>query len=290
MHLILDCDNLAYIARHAFGSELSHEEEETGVMWGFLNSVFRLANKFDTHKFIFAWDCGVPLRKMQFPEYKENRNKGDDFDVESHRRVKEQFKKLRDEILPTMGFRNIFFARGIEADDIIARLVESYDWPKGITAVSTDKDLYQLLHFCDIYRPLPGDKKELMTKKLFFERYRITSEQWLVARTMDGDSSDNISGVPGVGLITAIKYIKGELPNGTIKTTIQCEKGQLRIRRNERLMALPHPQTPDFDYVPFEQFSLDAFLEICDKYAFNSFLKPEMLKDWRTRFQMGQVP
>ena len=118
--LIIDSNNLAYIACHAFGEDLSHEEEQTGVMWGFFNQVWHLAKQFKTHKFLFAWDSRQSYRRQEFPAYKAGRHtESEPGIIASNDAIYGQFVKLRTELLHQFGFRNVFHCVGIEADDII---------------------------------------------------------------------------------------------------------------------------------------------------------------------------
>jgi len=72
--------------------------------------------------------------------------------------------------LQNIGFQNVFIQEGIEADDLIAWLVMNNDHTKSVI-VSSDNDLYQLLHFVkSIYTP---DKKKHFTELDFTTKYNI---------------------------------------------------------------------------------------------------------------------
>ena len=287
--LILDCNNIAYIARHAFGEDLSHEEEQTGVLWGFFNQIWKLAKQFETNKFLFAWDSRKSLRKQEYQGYKANRRvsltKGQ---VATEDKVYAQFSALRKNLLPAFGFKNIYMCTGLEADDIVAALVLNNEWAEPPVVISTDKDLYQLLSNCDIWRPLPKGQKYMMTHELFCEKYKgLKPEAWVQVRALEGDSSDNLSGVGGCGSILALKYLQGKLPKESkIRKRIVSAEGQIIMQRNIRLMKLPHPKTPTFPVESGESFFVDDFITICDRYGFNYFLRNENLREWRNLFNM----
>lgn len=303
--IIVDANNWCHIQWHAFGDKLSHDEELTGVLWGFFHQIILIAEKFNSNRFIFCWDSRKNLRKIEYPRkivvkegkeiiegYKANREARDpDEDVQD---IFDQFNMLQKELLPAFGFKNIFMQTGVEADDIIASLVINNGWcadgEKPIIA-STDKDLYQLLNGCDIWRSV---NKELMTLADFQEKYTITPDQWVDVKALAGDTSDNIPGIRGVGEKTAIKYIKGNLSdkmqaangNSTPYARIVSPKGQHTIKRNRHLVSLPHPDTKFFEPVGDEVFDIDAFLDICNQYGFQSFQTSEALAEWRKRFGM----
>jgi 5'-3' exonuclease len=75
---------------------------------------------------------------------------------------------------------------------------------KKIRIVSTDRDFLQLVSDqVEVYSPV---KKKLYNLETLQEEFGIHPKNYLLYRILDGDSSDNISGVPGVGLKTLIKY------------------------------------------------------------------------------------
>ncbi len=299
--VIIDCNNICHIAKHAFGADLSHQEELTGVMWSFLRTLLRLAKQFETNQFLFCWDSRKSYRKLEFPDYKANRIKPQtEGERDTNKKIYDQFTKLQKEILPAIGFRNIYQHTGWEADDIIAVVLRylvvgiamgNVEGPPVI--VSTDKDMYQLLDHCIIYRPLPGTSKEVVTYKTFRERYGVLPQQWVHVRALEGDDSDNIPGIKGVGTKSAIKFVQGTLkPTTKVRKTIMLEESQAIIKRNVRLMELPYSELPRtakatdrmFPIVKDEKLSLDAFIQISEKYSFMSFLKTAALEEWTNLF------
>ena len=118
----------------------------------------------------------------------------------------DQFKQLRKRILPRIGFNNNHLQTGYEADDLIAKYVK--DNAEELVIASADNDLLQLLYFADF---LNLSKNKLITSKSFFSEYGILPAQWGMVKQIAGCSSDNVKGIQGVGEITAIKYLKGEL-------------------------------------------------------------------------------
>jgi 5'-3' exonuclease len=124
----------------------------------------------------------------------------------------------------------------VEADDIISYVCNSqhYDgWQKVI--VSNDKDFLQL---CDeetvVYRPTT-DKIE--TKKTVIESMGVHPTNMALARAMDGDASDNLPGVPRVGMKTIATKLPfmGEERTVTIDELIEyCENidSKLKVYKN----------------------------------------------------------
>lgn len=70
--LIIDSNNVGWIVRYALGEELSYDDEDTGVMWGFMSFVLNLAKQFKTHKFIFCWDSSPIVLRFHYWEMKNS--------------------------------------------------------------------------------------------------------------------------------------------------------------------------------------------------------------------------
>ena len=72
MRIIVDCNNLGFMAHYSAG-ELSVGDIRTGAIFGFLRSIFLMADRFETSQFIFCWDSKKSFRKKFYPEYKARR-------------------------------------------------------------------------------------------------------------------------------------------------------------------------------------------------------------------------
>jgi len=280
--LIIDCNNLAYSSFYAFG-ELSFEEKKTGIAFGFLQRILFLAKKFETNKFIFCWDTKKNYRKIIYPEYKQNRRQ----DLTEQEKIDyalafKQFDELRLKVLPDLGFNNVFWQNGYEADDLIAYIAlekgEEYEEP--FYVVSTDKDLYQLLNVCSIYNQ---KTKKIITKKTFAKLYDISPGIWFEVKSMMGDSGDNITGIEGVGEKKAIQYIKGILPKGKILSRI--EESEDLINRNVKLIDLPYRGVKPIRINSKEDsFDREKFIDVFVDFGFESFLKKKELDSWVKTF------
>lgn len=94
-----------------------------------------------------------------------------------------------------------------EADDILG-MISQYTHENDIDMiiVSSDKDLYQLINDTTyIYSPR---NKELIDMKWLYDKYHLTPDQWIELKMLQGDRSDNIPGVPGIGEVTALKLMQ----------------------------------------------------------------------------------
>lgn len=288
--LILDCNNICHIQRHALGRNLSHGDEQTGILWGFFGTMLRLAREFNTRRFLFCWDGKHSKlhRRKDYAGYKASRKKElTPAEQKTEQQFRGQFDVLREQLLPALGFRNIYWFPECEADDLIAKLVQDFEWEDLPVVVSTDKDLYQLLPLCNIHRPLSGAKKTLMTADAFQKEYGISCERWAEVKAMEGDAGDDIPGIPGVGTKTAIAFLNGDLkPTSKVYAKIISPESRKIILRNRRLVYVPHPDTPDLDVVKDVPIRQSEFVRMCKKYDFQSFLRPGALEEWTHHFRM----
>jgi len=280
--LVIDSNYLAHRVMFKMGN-LSYEEKTTGVIFGFLRGVMNLHERFEPSEMIFCWDSPKSWRRVLFPDYKGNRIR--EYTPEEQRdreTAYSQFDELQNDILPRIGFANVFSQKGIEADDIIAQVV--IDQPLGKDyvphiIVSSDNDLYQMLALADMFFL---DKKTLFTKKDFVDKYNIQPSEWLEVKALVGDTSDNIPGIKGVGVKTAIKYLKGTVRNMNMVFTIQDNAAQINL--NEILMKVPHSKT---EPVPIKKSKINMFQfeQVCMENGFQFFLKKEQYAKWLRMFQ-----
>jgi len=119
-----------------------------------------------------------------------------------------------------------FMEPHVEADDVISYIKNTpmfEDWQKVI--VSADKDFIQLLDDKTVlHRPI---QKEYLNKNVVVEKFNIHPTNFALARAIVGDSSDNLPGVPRVGLPTVAKkfpFLKEEKTHYLDSILAECEK------------------------------------------------------------------
>lgn len=267
--LVLDCNNLCYRAFYAMG-RLSHEGKATGALYGVFRDILALRDVHATDHVAFCFDHGKSIRTAVYPEYKANRHKNmTEEEEEAHESIKEQIDLLKTQYLKEIGFRNIFYKKGYEADDMIASACLNLNEDDEAIIVSTDKDMYQLLSKrVHIWNPKVG---KMITRKSFIREYGIKPKQWVDVRSISGCSTDNIKGIAGVGDKTAIKFILGTLkPDCKLYDKIRLN---FAIRReNEPIVKLPFRSTPKVELVQ-ERISESAWRALMEKLGMRSITK-----------------
>jgi 5'-3' exonuclease len=268
---IIDANALGHVVKHAT-SDLSFDGDKTGVIYGFLRKLFIIQEKMNADQILFAWDAPKYslFRAKEYPTYKnKDQKKIQEKDEQLDLIARPQFKILRKEVLPTIGFNNNYILEGFEADDIIAQIVLQYKSQYNFQIVSRDNDLHQLLdsNIVTMFDPI---KLGWFTEKIFVDKWGIKPSEWDLVKSIAGCKGDEVEGIKGVKEKTAIKFLKGQL-----KPTTQAFKriieGEDICLRNVRLVKLPYESTPSFE-IFIDNLSWERFLSVCKKYNFKSMI------------------
>lgn len=176
----------------------------TNAVYGFLNILFKILEEEKPQYITVAFDLHVPtFRHEIYGAYKGTRKPMPE-------ELREQVPMLK-QVLDAMGVKRVELP-GFEADDILGTLArrgerEGYQ----VTLVSGDRDLLQLATDTILVR-IPKTRMGKTTIEDYHtaqvvEKYQVTPLQIIDLKALMGDSSDNISGIPGVGEKTATKII-----------------------------------------------------------------------------------
>jgi len=190
---------------------LEYAGKPTGGVYGVIRALHDTLSAYGKiDRRIVVWDGQKSERRLKlYPDYKGNRAPKTDqekHDKEAYFKVWNIQKTLLNEILPTLGFLPITFAKK-EADDVIYQIVKLYHNKEDVLVVSEDSDMVQLItHFpsVKVYQPI---KKQVISKDNFKEVVGVPVETFIYHKAMMGDKTDNIKGVNGVGEITSQKYL-----------------------------------------------------------------------------------
>lgn len=221
MILLIDANNLAHRARHAY--QLSFRGTDTSVTYGFVRVLMSYLNKYKPEACLVAWDYGVPhYRKAAYPKYKANRNHdADDTFADFMRQVHEL-----ETVLTHLGVAQAV-RPGIEADDLLyhaSRLALDK-----CMIVSNDADLLQAVT-TRVTVLKPGKAADIIIDiNNFKQQVGVDLNNYMLYRVLQGDSSDNIGGCPGVGPVTARKLLR-DLDGADLSAVIEHAKGAIKAR------------------------------------------------------------
>lgn len=216
--LLLDCNYLAYRAFYSTGA-LKYNGEWTGVTFGFLREIQVLMAEHATKNLAFCFDHGKNRRLEIYPEYKQNRKgKYKQMSVgekEAIAGMKRQVERIKCEHLPALGYENIFYVDGLEADDLIAACVQNLPKKDKALIVSADKDLWQCLSpRVSAWNP---QTKKCLTYDDFCRKNKCTPDQWPQIKAIAGDVGDNIFSMNGVGIKKATKFVTDKFSHGHVE-------------------------------------------------------------------------
>ena len=184
-----------------------------GGIVGFLRSIGYAINMIRPTRTIIVFDGkgGSNRRRKIYPEYKQNRrtkyrvNRSNSFasQADEKQNMIMQIQRVV-EYLDTLPVTVLSYDN-IEADDTIGYVCRQVLTDSQITIMSTDKDFLQLANGrIKIWSPT---KKKMYDENMVLEEYGISSHNYIWYRVLDGDKSDNISGVRGLGLKTIQKKL-----------------------------------------------------------------------------------
>ena len=203
----------------------------TGAVSGFCSMLFKLLedSKSDsnsqkpTHFAVIFDSARKNFRNEIYSDYKANRSDAPDDLVP-------QFEYIRKSVmafnLPSVDLVNY------EADDLIATYAEQI-LQKGakVTIVSSDKDLMQLYRKdVRLYDPM---KNKFIESEDIINKFGVDSKKVIDVQSLAGDSSDNVPGVPGIGVKTAAELIN---KYGTLEKLLDNAHEIKQNKRRETLL------------------------------------------------------
>lgn len=206
----------------------------TNAVYGFLAILFKVLEDIEPEYLMVTFDLKAPTaRHKMYDGYKATR-KG------MPNELAEQMPILKD-ILHSMNI-TIIEKEGYEADDVLGTVSkkaekEGFD----VTIVSGDRDTFQLTSN-KIKVRIPHTKMgktetEVFDENAVIEKYGVTPKQLIEVKGLQGDTSDNIPGVPGVGEKTALELVKKYKTIDGLYEAIEKGEDDLKPKTKEKLVA-----------------------------------------------------
>ncbi len=237
----------------------------TGAVSGFCSMLFKLLedSKSDqnqqkpTHFAVIFDSARKTFRNEIYSDYKANRS-------EAPEDLAPQFDYIRKSVLafnlPSVELQNY------EADDLIATYADQIlKQGAKVTIVSSDKDLMQLLKKnVRIYDPM---KNKFISEDDIQNKFGVDSTKVIDVQALAGDSSDNVPGVPGIGVKTAAELINkygnlekllklaGEIKQNKRRETLIQNKDKALI--SKKLVTLKNDAPVERELAEFELKKID---------------------------------
>lgn len=276
--LLIDGSSLIFRAFYAIRNLTTKDGVFVNGVYGFLNMYYKALELINpTHIFV-AFDKGSKtFRHNEFADYKGTRDNAPN-------EITYQFGILKD-LLSSMNV-NYLELDEYEADDIIgtiAKLAQKEGFEVDI--FTGDRDYLQLVDDnILVYLTKKGISEiKLMNTESILEEYDLSPKQLIDVKALQGDSSDNIPGVKGVGEKTALKLIQeyGNLENlyenidnlkGKLKENLVNEKDKAYLSRYLGEIFLRVPIERNIEDFEIKDVNYNEYLKKLEKLEFNSII------------------
>ena len=206
----------------------------TNAVYGFLAILFKILEDIEPQYIAVAFDLKGKLKRKELYEgYKANRHGMPEELAEQMPIIKEVLKAMNIDIIEKEGY---------EGDDILGTLAK-YGEKQGleVTILSGDRDTFQLASD-NITIRIPRTKAgktetEDFNRAKVLEEYGLEPAQLIEVKALQGDTSDNIPGVPGVGPKTAISLIQRYHSVKELYEKIDSGEDDLKGKQKENIVA-----------------------------------------------------
>ena len=270
---LIDGSGFIFRAFHALPPMTRPDGTPVNAVYGFCSMLMKLLEDTDADHIAVVFDTSrKTFRSEIYPEYKAHRPPPPE-------ELIPQFGLIRDAVrafnLPCIELE------GYEADDLIATYAKQAA-AKGaeVTIVSSDKDLMQLVD--DHISMLDPMKLQTLGREEVEAKFGVPPEKVVDVQALAGDSTDNVPGVPGIGIKTASQLI---LEYGDLETLLAKADGIKQKKRRENLIEFAEQARISQKLVrlaqdapvpePLESFKLkqpdaDTLLPFLEEQAFKS--------------------
>lgn len=279
---LLDAYALIYRAYYALirAPRFTSKGFNTSAVFGFCNTLHEVLRKEDPSHIAVCFDPkGNTFRHEAYPDYKAGRDAQPEDITLSIPYIKRIVEACRIPVIEKEGF---------EADDVIGTLSRRAEAEGFVTYMMTpDKDYGQLVtDRILMYRPsLRGEGFEIRGPREICERYGISRPAQVIdLLALEGDSSDNIPGCPGVGEKTAQKLIAewdsvenmlshADEIKGALGKRVRDNAEQIRFSKFLATIRTDVPVVFDPEALVRSEVDVDALVAVYRELEFNSFIK-----------------
>ena len=197
--VLIDASGFIFRAYFAIREPMTRSDgTPVKAVYGFANMLMKLLKDLDADRIAVIFDySGRSFRNDIYPEYKAHR-------PPTPEDLVPQFPLIRD---ATRAFNlPCIEMEGFEADDLIATYARlAREAGSTVTIVSSDKDMMQLVG--DQVTMYDGLKSKRIGRDEVIEKFGVGPERVIDVQALAGDASDNVPGVPGIGVKTAAELI-----------------------------------------------------------------------------------
>lgn len=198
--VIIDGNSLLYRSFYALPLLTAGDGLYSNAIYGFANTIIKIATDINPTHMVVAFDYSkFTFRNDLYVDYKATRKP-----------MPEELKSQIDPVKTMLNIMGIKYIekQGFEADDIIGSLSKKFGDTE-VIIVTGDRDSFQLIsENVKIYFNVRGMSEiKIMDLKKMQEEYGMTPYEFITLKALQGDDSDNIPGVKGVGPVCAMKLV-----------------------------------------------------------------------------------
>ena len=253
------------------GSKMLQTEDGTytNAVYGFLNIVFKLIKDIEPEYLVVAFDLKAPTKRHKmYDGYKATRKGMPEELAMQMPIIKDVLKAMNIEVITKEGY---------EADDILGTLAK-YAESEGleVTLLTGDRDSFQLASdFTTIRIPRTKQGKteiDNFNREKILETYGLEPKQLIDVKGLQGDTSDNIPGVPGIGEKTALNLIQTYESIDNLYAKLEAGEASVKGKQKENL-----ENNKDLAYLSKELGTIDVDAPI--EKDLNKFLLQEWNKE-----------
>jgi DNA polymerase-1 len=222
--VLVDASGFIFRAFHAIQILTRPDGTPVNAVYGFIMMLMKLLDDMKPDHIAVIFDSArKTFRNDLAPSYKANR-------TEPPEELVPQFPLVRE---ATRAFNlDCIELNGFEADDLIATYTKhALDAGADVTIVSSDKDLMQLVS--DQVSMFDSIKNRRIGPEQVLEKFGVPPEKVVDVQALAGDSTDNVPGVPGIGLKTAAQLIQ---EYGDLDTLLARASEIKQTKRRENLL------------------------------------------------------
>ena len=254
----------------------------TNAIYGFLNILFKILDEEKPQYLVVAFDLKAPTFRHEI--YKEYKGTRKPMPQELHMQV-----PVMKELLTAMGIK-IMSKEGLEADDILGTLAKTAA-AKGIevSLVSGDRDLLQIAdeHIKIRIPKTKGGKTEVEDyyPQDVKEAYGVTPLEFIDVKALQGDTADNIPGVPKIGAKTATDLVSQygsveniyehieEISKKSVKETLQANRELAELSKVLATINIQADIDTDLSDAQIGEFFTEESYPIFKQLELKSYLK-----------------
>ncbi len=277
---LIDGSGYIFRAFYALPPLTSPDGTPVNAVYGFTNMFMRLTQKIKSDYWLVLFDAKRQnFRNDIFPDYKGTRKEIPEDLIPQFEIIHQAVKALNLHFLDMEGY---------EADDLIATYAaQSLQKGYEVTIVSADKDLMQLIRpGVEFFDPM---KDKYFTPEDVREKFGVYPNRVVDVQALAGDSTDNIPGVPGIGLKTAAELINQfgslgevlaraeEIKQNKRRETLIANKDQAEISLQLVTLKADVPTTQPIEDFPCQKPDLGTIMDFVSHYGFNS-IRPRVEK------------